>query len=145
MITDRNGEPLAISTPVVTLWANPQELPGDAIQRVMLAQALGMSLDDFDARVARFASREFMYLRRHMTPEAAQRVLDLRTPGCIRSGNTSAITRLGKWWPNCWASPTWMTWARRGWSLLINLTWQVTPASGASSRIGGVVWCVSWG
>ncbi|XUO84517.1 penicillin-binding transpeptidase domain-containing protein [Halomonas sp. KM007] len=81
MITDRNGEPLAISTPVVTLWANPQELPGDAIQRVMLAQALGMSLDDFDARVARFASREFMYLRRHMTPEAAQRVLDLRTPG----------------------------------------------------------------
>ncbi|MDM7481222.1 MAG: penicillin-binding transpeptidase domain-containing protein [Halomonas sp.] len=81
MITDRNGEPLAISTPVVTLWANPQELPGDAIQRVILAQALGMSLDDFDARVARFASREFMYLRRHMTPEAAQRVLDLRTPG----------------------------------------------------------------
>ncbi|WP_445011897.1 peptidoglycan D,D-transpeptidase FtsI family protein [Vreelandella stevensii] len=81
MITDRNGEPLAISTPVVTLWANPQELPSDAIQRVMLAQVLGMSLDDFDARVARFASREFMYLRRHMTPEAAQRVLDLRTPG----------------------------------------------------------------
>lgn len=84
MITDRNGEPLAISTPVVTLWANPQELPGDAIQRVILAQALGMSLDDFDARVARFASREFMYLRRHMTPEAAQRVLDLRTPGVYK-------------------------------------------------------------
>lgn len=81
MITDRNGEPLAISTPVVTLWANPQELPSDAIQRVMLAQALGMSLDDFESRVSRYSSREFMYLRRQMTPEAAQRILDLRTPG----------------------------------------------------------------
>lgn len=81
MITDRNGEPLAISTPVVTLWANPQELPTDAIQRVMLAQALGMSLDDFESRVSRYSSREFMYLRRQMTPEAAQRILNLRTPG----------------------------------------------------------------
>ncbi|WP_252107559.1 MULTISPECIES: penicillin-binding transpeptidase domain-containing protein [unclassified Halomonas] len=81
MITDRNGEPLAISTPVVTLWANPQELPTDGIQRVMLAQALGVSLDDFEARVERYESREFMYLRRQMTPEAAQRILDLRTPG----------------------------------------------------------------
>jgi len=65
----------------VTLWANPQELPTDAIQRVMLAQALGMSLDDFESRVARYSSREFMYLRRQMTPDAAQRILDLRTPG----------------------------------------------------------------
>ena len=81
MITDRNGEPLAISTPVVTLWANPQELPDDAIQRVMLAQALGMSLGDFEARVARFSEHEFMYLRRQMTPAAAQQVLNLRTPG----------------------------------------------------------------
>ncbi|WKD26859.1 penicillin-binding transpeptidase domain-containing protein [Halomonas sp. KG2] len=81
MITDRNGEPLAVSTPVVTLWANPQELPTDAIQRVMLAQALGMSLDDFESRVSRYSSREFMYLRRQMTPDAAQRILDLRTPG----------------------------------------------------------------
>ena len=81
MITDRNGEPLAISTPVVTLWANPQELPVDAIQRVMLAQALGMTLDDFESRVSRYSEREFMYLRRQMTPAAAQRILDLRTPG----------------------------------------------------------------
>ncbi|MGO2242317.1 MAG: peptidoglycan D,D-transpeptidase FtsI family protein [Halomonas sp.] len=81
MITDRNGEPLAISTPVVTLWANPQELPVDAIQRVMLAQALGMTLDDFESRVSRYSEREFMYLRRQMTPAAAQQILDLRTPG----------------------------------------------------------------
>lgn len=81
MITDRNGEPLAISTPVVTIWANPQELPDDAIQRIVLAQALGMTLDDFESRVARFSEREFMYLRRQMTPAAAQQILNLRTPG----------------------------------------------------------------
>ncbi|MFW3614325.1 peptidoglycan D,D-transpeptidase FtsI family protein [Billgrantia antri] len=81
MITDRNGEPLAVSTPVVTLWANPQEVPGDRIRRLMLAQALGMPLDDLDARLERFGEREFMYLRRQLTPVAAQRVLDLRVPG----------------------------------------------------------------
>ena len=81
MITDRHGEPLAISTPVVTLWANPQEVPDDRIQRLMLAQALGMELDELDARLERFAQREFMYLRRQLTPAAAQQVLDLRVPG----------------------------------------------------------------
>ncbi|QJQ96411.1 MULTISPECIES: penicillin-binding protein 2 [Halomonadaceae] len=81
MITDRNGEPLAISTPVVSLWANPQELPEDNIQRLMLAQALRFDLDDFNERIERFSAREFMYLRRQLTPEAAQRVLDLRLAG----------------------------------------------------------------
>jgi cell division protein FtsI (penicillin-binding protein 3) len=81
MITDRHGEPLAISTPVVTLWANPQELPVDDIQRLMLARALGMELDALNERIARYREREFMYLHRRLTPEAAQRVLDLRMPG----------------------------------------------------------------
>jgi cell division protein FtsI (penicillin-binding protein 3) len=84
MIADRNGEPLAISTPVVTLWANPQDVPDDPIQRLQLARSLGMELDDLDARLERFASREFMYLRRQLTPQAAQRVLDLRIPGVYR-------------------------------------------------------------
>ncbi|MDY7115866.1 penicillin-binding transpeptidase domain-containing protein [Halomonas sp. SSL-5] len=81
MIADRHGEPLAISTPVVTLWANPQDVPDDPIQRVQLASALGMELEALNERLARYAEREFMYLRRQLTPEAAQRVLDLRVPG----------------------------------------------------------------
>ncbi|HSH48797.1 MAG TPA: penicillin-binding transpeptidase domain-containing protein [Halomonas sp.] len=84
MITDRHGEPLAISTPVVTLWANPQELPDDGILRLQLARALGLDLDALNARIERYASREFMYLRRRMTPARAQRVLDLRVPGVHR-------------------------------------------------------------
>ena len=81
MITDRHAEPLAISTPVVTLWANPQDLPADGIQRLMLADALDQELAALNERLDRYAEREFMYLRRRMTPEAAQRVLDLRIPG----------------------------------------------------------------
>ncbi len=81
MITDRNGEPLAISTPVVTLWANPQELPQDGIQLALLARELSIDPERLQARTERFSDHEFMYLRRHMTPDDAQRVLDLRMPG----------------------------------------------------------------
>ncbi len=81
MITDRHGEPLAISTPVVTLWANPGKLPADPVSRVVLSQALGMSLLTFDSRVARYSDHEFMYLRRRLTPRAAQKVLDMQMAG----------------------------------------------------------------
>lgn len=81
MITDRNGDPLAISTPVVTLWANPQQLPDDRIQRLMLAKALGVELDDLNERIELYSGHEFMYLERRMTPIAAQQVLDLHLPG----------------------------------------------------------------
>ncbi|MCP1364870.1 penicillin-binding transpeptidase domain-containing protein, partial [Halomonas sp. BBD48] len=81
MVTSRHGEPLAISTPVVSLWANPQELPVDDIQRMMLARALGMDLAELNARIERYAEHEFMYLRRRMTPLDAQPILDMRLPG----------------------------------------------------------------
>ncbi|GHA91045.1 peptidoglycan D,D-transpeptidase FtsI family protein [Modicisalibacter luteus] len=81
MVTSRHGEPLAISTPVVSLWANPQELPADDIQRMMLARALGMDLSELNTRIGRYAEHEFMYLRRRMTPADAQPILDMRLPG----------------------------------------------------------------
>ncbi|QEM81341.1 peptidoglycan D,D-transpeptidase FtsI family protein [Halomonas binhaiensis] len=81
MITDRNGEPLAISTPVMTLWANPQQLPEDDIQRLMLARALGTDLDSLNERIANYGDKEFMYLSRRLTPAEAQPVVDLRMPG----------------------------------------------------------------
>lgn len=81
MITDRHGDPLAISTPVVTLWANPQQLPDDRIQRLMLAKALGVELEELNARIDLYSEHEFMYLERRMTPIAAQQILDLHLPG----------------------------------------------------------------
>lgn len=80
IIADRRGEPLAVSTPVVSLWANPARLAASG--RVSeLAAALGMPRRDLERRLGDYAEREFMYLRRHMTPAAAREILRLKIPG----------------------------------------------------------------
>ncbi|MFT4712852.1 MAG: cell division protein FtsI (penicillin-binding protein 3) [Candidatus Azotimanducaceae bacterium] len=81
MIQDRRGKPLAISSPVVSLWANPQELllAGEAIDE--LAQKLGVSNQEFRAKLAKNKTRSFVYLRRHLPPSLANEILDLKTKG----------------------------------------------------------------
>ena len=81
MILDRNGEPLAISTPVDTLWANPEELSEARDRWPALAKSLEMPVREISQQLHRYAGREFMYLRRHVTPEMAQQVLALDVPG----------------------------------------------------------------
>ena len=80
-IFDRNGEPLAVSTPVTSIWANPSQVLDNDERIPQLAQALGVNADELKSRLAQHADHEFLYLRRQMTPEAAQRVLDLAIPG----------------------------------------------------------------
>jgi len=83
LITDRRGSPLAVSTPVVSLWANPQHLSGsDRLEE--LANALGSARDTLEAKLARYADKQFMYLARSQTPDQARRVLDLGIVG-VRS------------------------------------------------------------
>src|SRR5690554_2101826 len=76
MITDRNGEPLAISTPVASLWANPQELARHPERIVELAAAINVDGDELARRVAQRAEKEFMYLpgQRRIHPAAAEKV-----------------------------------------------------------------------
>ena len=81
MITDRFGEPLAVSTPVETVWANPKEMNLDALQLKLLAKTLGVSEDWLGKRVAKNKSREFIYLKRKTSPSHAGRVLALDLPG----------------------------------------------------------------
>ncbi|MGJ8513676.1 peptidoglycan D,D-transpeptidase FtsI family protein [Carnimonas bestiolae] len=81
MITDRDGEPLAVSTPVITIWANPKQMPTDRAELARLAQALGQNPSKFIDHVNSLRSRGFIYLHRRMTPDLAQRVLDLDIPG----------------------------------------------------------------
>jgi cell division protein FtsI (penicillin-binding protein 3) len=80
-ITDRNGEPLAISTPVESIWAQPQELARHPERLAELAAALRLDPEDLERRVTERSHREFMYLRRHLTPDAAAEVMALRIPG----------------------------------------------------------------
>ena len=81
LITDRNGEPLAVSTPVTTLWANGKELFKAQERWGDLAAARGQEPGSFSRRLTQAQDREFMYLVRGLTPEQGQRILDLKVPG----------------------------------------------------------------
>ncbi|GAB3262008.1 peptidoglycan D,D-transpeptidase FtsI family protein [Chitinimonas naiadis] len=81
MITDRNGEPLAISTPVQSIWASPQDIPDlTATQLANLSRALGLDVAEVKRKLAD-KKRDFVYLRRQMSPDAAERVLGVGIPG----------------------------------------------------------------
>ena len=80
MIADRNGEPLAISTPVESVWASPADVEVDGRQIKQLAQALGMSEGELKTRLFD-TSRDFVYLKRHLPPDQAGKVVGLNLPG----------------------------------------------------------------
>ncbi|MNM48538.1 Peptidoglycan synthase FtsI precursor [compost metagenome] len=81
LITDRNGEPLAVSTPVTTLWANAKEMQLAKEKWPALAAALGQDPKALAERLEAQANKEFIYLVRGLTPEQGQAVLDLKVPG----------------------------------------------------------------
>ncbi len=81
MITDRNGEPLAVSTPVESVWGNPQELVKVPDRIPELAEALGVPADELMRRISQRATREFMYLKRRINPDQAQAILAHEVPG----------------------------------------------------------------
>ena len=81
MITDRNGEPVAVSTPVASIWVNPQELLRAPGRIPELAQALSLPVDELTAKLTQKADKEFMYLRRRMNPDVAEQIVALKIPG----------------------------------------------------------------
>ena len=83
LITDRNGEPLAVSTPVTTLIANPKRVAerADDTDISKLAAALNISKAQLDSRLNRYRNKSFMYLARQLPSTEADRILDLRIPG----------------------------------------------------------------
>jgi cell division protein FtsI (penicillin-binding protein 3) len=80
-ITDRNGEPLAVSTPVDSVWVNPQELNDNIDQLPRLAKALKEDQQWLARRITSNLDREFLYLVRHMPPDQAAHVKALGIPG----------------------------------------------------------------
>ncbi len=81
MILDRNGEPLAVSTPVDTVWADPRKLAQVPDRFPELAKALGRDPQWLARRVTSNLEREFVYLVRHMRPQEAAAVKALGIPG----------------------------------------------------------------
>ena len=80
-ITDRYGEPLAVSTPVDSVWTNPRELALASDQIPRLAVALKQDRQELTRRVTSNLDREFLYLARHLQPVEAQKIRALDIPG----------------------------------------------------------------
>ncbi|HKD53676.1 MAG TPA: penicillin-binding transpeptidase domain-containing protein [Steroidobacteraceae bacterium] len=84
-ITDRYGEPLAVSTPVDSIWVNPSELAAATDQIPRLATALKLDRQELARRVTSNLDREFLYLARHRQPAEAQQIKSLAIPGVYSS------------------------------------------------------------
>ena len=83
-IIDRNGEVLAASTPVKSVWAVPEEVKLKEPQLSRLASLLGMQPRDIMKRIDD-AGGDFVFLKRQIAPEVAERVAELRIPGLFQS------------------------------------------------------------
>lgn len=80
-IFDRNGAPLAISTPMESVWVNPQELAPVPERWPKLAAALKRKSGELTQVISRNQERSHLWLARHLSPEEAQRVRQLQIPG----------------------------------------------------------------
>ena len=80
-ITDRNGEPLAISTPVDSIWANPKELAPEIDSVPQLAKILELDPELLMRKIIFSTDKEFLYLRRHLNPGKAKEAMALKLPG----------------------------------------------------------------
>jgi len=80
-ILDRNGEPLAVSTPVDSVWVNPKMLLQSPEDIAPLAQVLGVDADEIERRLTQRSAREFVWLRRRLHPDVAAQVKSLKLHG----------------------------------------------------------------
>ena len=79
-IVDRNGEALAISTPVKSVWAIPEDVTATPAQLKILAGLLQQDPRELARRLSD-ADRDFVYLKRQISPEMAARAAALGIPG----------------------------------------------------------------
>jgi cell division protein FtsI (penicillin-binding protein 3) len=80
-VTDRYGEPLAVSTPVDSVWINPQQLAASNEQLQALAAAARVDRQDLVRRVSTSLDHGFMYVARGLQPADAHRVRTLGMDG----------------------------------------------------------------
>ncbi|MCA1778518.1 MAG: penicillin-binding protein 2, partial [Xanthomonadaceae bacterium] len=80
-IVDRNGEPLAVSTPVDSVWAHPGELLQAADRIPLLASVLNEDAEAIQRRLTQRVNRQFTWIVRRIGPDLAERVRQLEIPG----------------------------------------------------------------
>jgi cell division protein FtsI (penicillin-binding protein 3) len=82
-VKDRNGQLLAISTPVESIWTSPEDFEIEEAQVQALAKALAMEAAEVRQKIAR-KDRQFVYLKRQISPDQAAKVMALRIPGIFQ-------------------------------------------------------------
>lgn len=81
MITDRNGTPLAISTPVESVWVNPKDFSPDEEQFMQLAKYLNLKPKELSRKIVQAENKEFLYLQRQLPPTLSKQIDALKIPG----------------------------------------------------------------
>lgn len=81
VITDRNGEPLAVSAPVATIWADPSKADLQHPGLARLSVLLDMQKNDLLERLKANQAKQFIYLKRQVTPELAEQIDSLGVAG----------------------------------------------------------------
>ncbi|PVZ71877.1 peptidoglycan D,D-transpeptidase FtsI family protein [Pelagibaculum spongiae] len=81
MITDRYGKPLAISTPVKSVWADPSKIDPENERLDKLCRQLSLGCKKLRKRLTRSQSKEFLWVKRHVNPALAEKVSALKIPG----------------------------------------------------------------
>ncbi|MDD2761061.1 MAG: penicillin-binding protein 2, partial [Methylomonas sp.] len=81
-IKDRNGEPLAISTPVQSIWMNMRQLKDGEKEKIgQMANILGIPDKDMQAFLKKEAGKRFVYVKRQINPDLAEKVKALEITG----------------------------------------------------------------
>ena len=81
MITDRDNYPLAITTRVASIWVDPQEFTPTDDNLKALSHLLNDSVPVLQARLKSNDNKEFVYLKRHISPQLAKQIMDLHLEG----------------------------------------------------------------
>jgi len=81
VITDRNGEPLAVSTPVDSVWVHPGQLLEYPEKIKPLADLLGANAEEIERKLTQRSGKEFVWLRRRLNPDLADQIRALKIPG----------------------------------------------------------------
>ncbi|VAW56755.1 Cell division protein FtsI [Peptidoglycan synthetase] [hydrothermal vent metagenome] len=80
-IYDRNGEPLAISTPVDSVWANPKEIKNNLHRITEIAKILKINTQQLRKKLIKNSNREFVYILRQVSPDIGKKIKALGIKG----------------------------------------------------------------
>lgn len=80
-VRDRNGEPLALSAPVDSIWVVPQDLLDAPPYLQAMAKLLDQQPREFENFLRERSDRQFVYLKRQIDPDEAKRIMSLGAPG----------------------------------------------------------------